>query len=203
MNWSRIGINRWVASDYLERVNNVYLPIVITPPDPQPSGNLAVTPYSQNDPRWKNNQLGTSSTTIGWNGCLITCVAMVQNYYGWDTDPAMVDAWLTVNNGYSDGNLLNWNAVPLPLGTWVDCLKIPTPLDKIDACLAKGEPAIVWVDFYPSTSVIDQHWVLIIGKLGADDYTMIDPWDGWQGSFKSRYINPSRYIFRIVSYRRQ
>lgn len=211
MNWSRIGNNRWVASEYLERVNNVYLPIVITSPA-EPSSVLAVEPYSQNDPRWRNNRLGTSGTTIGWNGCLITCVAMVMSYYMQLKDaegthsyttPAILNNWLTQNNGYSDGNLFNWNSIPiLKISTWVDCLLTPAPLSQIDACLGRGEPVIVHVDFYPSTNRIDDHYVLIIGKLGADDYVMIDSWDGHVGSFKQRYISPERYIFRIVSYRR-
>lgn len=203
MNWSRISINRWVASDYLERVNNVYLPIVITPPTPQPSGNLQVEPMSQNDPRWKSIRLGTSNVTIGQQGCLITCVAMVEKYYGFDYTPATLNAYLTNHDGYASGNLLWWGRVPhLSIATWVDCLNVPAPLSQIDACLGRGEPVIAHVDFVPSTSPINDHYVLLIGKLGADDYTMIDPWDGWQGSFKSRYVSPERYVYRIVSYKR-
>jgi hypothetical protein len=203
MNWSRIGITRWVASDYLERVNNVYLPIVVTPPPLQPSGNLAVTPYSQNDPRWKSIRLGTSGVTIGQQGCLITCVAMVARFYGYDTDPARLNTWLKDHNGYSNGNLFNWYSTWLKVATWEECLNIPAPLNKLDEALAKGEPAIVWVDFNPATATVDMHWVLLIGKLADEDYVMIDPWDGWQGSFKSRYKDAKRYIYRIVSYRRQ
>jgi hypothetical protein len=203
MNWSRIGINRWVASDYLERVNNVYLPIVITPPPPNdPLPQLPVEAMSQNDPRWKSIRLGTSGVTIGQQGCLITCVAMVARFYGYDTDPARLNTWLKDHNGYSNGNLFNWYSTWLKVATWEECLNIPAPLNKLDEALAKGEPCICWVDFDPNTAVMDMHWIVITGKLGADDYVMIDPWDGWQGSFKSRYIDPSRWIFRIVSYRR-
>jgi hypothetical protein len=42
-----------------------------------------------------------------------------------------------------------------------------------------------------------------IGKLADEDYVMIDPWDGHVGSFKSRYKDAKRFVYRIVSYRRQ
>ena len=189
-NWSRIGVNEWVSSAFLERIYNAQ--------------TLNVPVYSQNDPRWKNIRLGTSSTTIGWNGCLISCIAMTLKYYGFDYTPATLNTYLTNNNGYDQGNLLWWGRVPhLQIATWIDCLLTPAPLSRIDAELALGRPCIVHVDFIPSTNVLNDHYVIIKGKLGADDYLINDPWDGWQGSFKSRYANPSRYIFRIVSYRKQ
>ncbi len=193
--WARV--NAWVSTKYIKRVTNL-------PPTPPPSGTLAVEPYSQNDPRWKNNKLGTSSTTIGWNGCLITCCAMVMKFYGADIDPATLNAYLTNNNGYDKGNLLWWGRVPnMSISTWVDCLNVPAPLSQIDACLGRGEPVIVHVDFVPSTSVINDHYVLIVGKRGDDDYWMADPWTGTLGSFRNEYGDPVRWIFRVVSYRRQ
>ncbi len=191
-----VRVNAWVSQKYIKRVTNL-------PPAPPPSGTLAVEPYSQNDPRWKNNRLGTSSTTIGWNGCLITCVAMVQKFYGIDTDPARLNTWLTQNGGYANENLLYWGKIPFPIATWVDCMDVPAPLSQIDACLDRGEPVIVHVDFVPSSAVINDHYVLLIGKLANEDYVMIDSWDGWQGSFKSRYKDAKRFVYRIVSYRRQ
>jgi GH25 family lysozyme M1 (1,4-beta-N-acetylmuramidase) len=202
------GLAAYFGAAIVPDEHEVYLPIVITPPAPQPSGNLQVEPFSQNDPRWKNNRLGTSSTTIGWNGCLITCHAMIAKYFGKDTDPAKFNTWLTANNGYWNGNLYVWNSLhrlypDIDINVWEDCIYVPAPLSQIDACLGRGEPVIVHVDFVPSTNPIDDHYVLLIGKLGADDYVMIDSWDGWQGSFKSRYIDAKRFIYRIVSYRRQ
>ena len=205
MNWSRIGSNLWVASDFLERIDapvyNVYLPIVVKPEAPKPD-QLAVTPMSQNNPAWKNNRLGTSNVTIGQQGCLITCVAMMQKFYGIDTDPARLNTWLTANGGYANGNLLYWGKIPFPIATWVDCLNTPAPLSQIDACLERGEPCIVWVDFNPATATVDMHWVLIIGKLADEDYVMVDSWDGVRTNFKSRYKDAKRFIYRIVSYRK-
>jgi GH25 family lysozyme M1 (1,4-beta-N-acetylmuramidase) len=197
------GLAAYFGAAIVPEEHSVYLPIVVTPDAPKPD-HPDVQPMSQNDPAWKNNRLGTSNVTIGQQGCLITCVAMTLKFYGYDYTPATLNTYLTNHDGYASGNLLWWGRVPhLSIATWVDCLNVPAPLSQIDACLGRGEPVIVHVDFVPSTSPINDHYVLIIGKLGADDYTMIDPWDGWQGSFKSRYVSPERYIYRIVSYRRQ
>lgn len=190
--WYDTGRNVWASALYLRRQD--YEP---------PAEVLAVSPLSQRDPRWKNIRLGTGSATIGQMGCLVTCVAMVAKYYGFDTDPKRLNEWLKAHNGYSNGNLLNWYSLFIPVSTWVECLRTPAPLERIDETLAKGEPCIVWVDFDPSTAIEQMHWVLIIGKSGEDDYVMIDPWDGFVGSFKNRYKDARRYIFRIVSYRRQ
>jgi len=188
---------------YFKPSYSVYLPIVITPEAPKPDA-LMVQPYSQNDPAWKNNWLGTSNVTIGQQGCLITCVAMVERYYGHDYTPATLNAYLTTHNGYANGNLLWWGRVPnMTISTWVDCLNVPAPLPQIDACLERGEPVIVHVDFVPSTAPINDHYVLLIGKLADEDYVMCDPWDGFVGSFKSRYKDARRFVYRIVSYRRQ
>lgn len=189
--WARIDIGKWCSNLFLERIG---VPV---------EGTLNVTPYSQNDVRWKNVRLGTSSTTIGWNGCLISCIAMTLKYYGFDYTPATLNTYLTEHNGYDQGNLLWWGRVPhLIIATWIDCMDIPAPLDKIDAELALGRPCIVHVDFIPSTNIINDHYVTIDGKLGADDYHMIDPFDGFVGSFKSRYVDAKRFIYRIVSYKR-
>ena len=194
-NWYRIGIDKWVSALWVERLDTQPVPEV-----------LAVPPFSQRDPRWANIRLGTSGTTIGWNGCLISCIAMDLQFNGFDYTPATLNTYLTNNNGYDKGNLLWWGRVPhLEIATWIDCLKTPAPLSRIDAELALGRPCVVWVDFIPSTNPIDDHYVLIIGKRGADDYWMLDPWslDPKPASFRDEYGNPVRFVFRIVSYKRK
>jgi hypothetical protein len=75
------------------------------------------------------------------------------------------------------------------------------PRRSLDELLAQGVPVMVQVDYNPKTSYIDQHWVLIIGKNG-DDYIINDPIDGKRVSFRERYGDPARWIFRIAAYRR-
>lgn len=188
----------FVLSRYLERLDT----------QPPAELNLLNVPvFSQNDPRWKDYKLGTSKTTIGWNGCLISTQCSVAGYFGFDLNPASFNAWLTGHAGYTNGNLYNWDSLgrlyPLEIATWIDCYNIPAPLNKIDEALARKEPCVVHVDFVPSTNIVNDHYITIDGKLPDGDYHIVDSWDGWRGSFKARYVNPERYILRIVSYRRK
>ncbi len=49
---------------------------------------FTVNPLSQNDPAWKSKRLGfDNSNTIGKWGCLLTCLAMVADRYGYDETP--------------------------------------------------------------------------------------------------------------------
>lgn len=43
--------------------------------------------FSQNDPRWKDDLIGVSNSTINDYGCAISCVAMIFKYHGIDIDP--------------------------------------------------------------------------------------------------------------------
>ncbi len=139
---------------------------------------LDIQPISQLDDRWQNERLGTSYTTIGQYGCLLTCVAMLLNFYGHDTDPKRLNDALKVNNGFAGGNLLVWDAVK---SVYPDVLfanrYYGNRLDKLDENLALGNPAIVKVDGDPKTYLIDDHWVLVIGKCSGK-YILADPIDG-------------------------
>lgn len=196
--WYQLGDGGWVSALWVQRLD-------IQPPVELNLLNVPV--FSQNDPRWKDLRLGTSGTTIGWNGCLITAHCSVAKYYGFDLNPASYNAWLTGHAGYVNANWYVWDSLPrlypLEIATWVDCYNIPAPLIKIDEALARKEPCIVHVDFVPSTNIVNDHYITIDGKLPDGDYHIVDSWDGWRGSFKSRYVNPERYIYRIVSYRRR
>lgn len=58
--------------------------------------------FSQKDPRWANQRLGTcNGWTIGTGGCFVTCLAMFSN-----KTPAEVDELLTRQGGYSQGCMM-------------------------------------------------------------------------------------------------
>jgi GH25 family lysozyme M1 (1,4-beta-N-acetylmuramidase) len=184
----------WMMSRFLERLDY----------DP-PATMLAIKPLSQRDTRWASHKLGYSYYTIGGYGCLITAISMILNWYGKSTDPAQLNDALVRVGGFTGANLY-WNAIAqvqpdVYLAKAIDCYYIPAPLHEIDALLADDVPVLVHVDFTPGGAV-DQHWVLIVGKSGSD-YIINDPWTGEQGSFRTRYGDPARWIFRIRAYRRQ
>jgi GH25 family lysozyme M1 (1,4-beta-N-acetylmuramidase) len=183
----------WMMSRFLERLDY----------DP-PATMLAIKPLSQRDTRWASHKLGYSYYTIGGYGCLITAISMILNWYGKQTDPAQLNDALVRVGGFTGANLY-WNAIAqvqpdVYLAKAIDCYYIPAPLHEIDALLADDVPVLVHVDFTPGGAV-DQHWVLIVGKSGSD-YIINDPWTGEQGSFRTRYGDPARWIFRIRAYRR-
>lgn len=59
-----------------------------------------ITPYSQKDPRWAGNKLGSCATTIGKDGCKVTCYAMFDG-----RSPEFINLTLSSNNGYHQGCL--------------------------------------------------------------------------------------------------
>ena len=161
---------------------------------------LDIAPLSQVDDRWRYEKLGTSNSTIGGYGCLITSVSMMLKYFGFDTDPSRLNKLLIANGGYHEGNLFVWNSLkvfypPVTFGYRYDY----AALDKIDEQLAAGRPAIIQVDFVPSTSAIDEHWVLVVGKQGSD-YIINDPRDGKQHKFSEIYGDPKTGVKIVCTY---
>ena len=72
-------------------------------------GILSVPFFSQLDPQWKNQLLGSSNDTLGSKGCAVTSMAMILKYRGAPCDPGKLNIWLKNNQGYSGGNLIIWS----------------------------------------------------------------------------------------------
>ena len=179
----------YVMSKYLERLDYQ-----------EPPSMINIPPLWQKDPRWKDILLGFStSKTIGGWGCLVVTIAMRLGL-----TPDVVNDRLKAVGGFT-AERVYWQMVQVAFPEltdfqYIECYWTPAPLDKIDARLAEGVPVHVHVDLYSETSDVEQHWVLIVGKNG-DDYIMNDPRTGDQGSFRERYGDPARWIFRIASWR--
>ena len=161
---------------------------------------LNIAPLAQRDPKWADIQLGTSSVTIGGYGCLITCASMMLKYFGFDTDPLRLNAWLKANGGYHNSNWFVWDS----LKSYDNRISFAyryeyAALDKIDAQLAAGRPVIVNVDMIPGTPVMDEHWILVVGKVDGS-YIVNDPWYGTQFKFEEKYGSPSKGIYVVSTY---
>jgi uncharacterized coiled-coil protein SlyX len=156
------------------------------------------------------DKLGTSTVyTIASHGCLISCVSAVCAYHGKDTDPARLNQELKRVKGYQDAcNLIYakvteiYPDINFDWDIWErgECSSTPAPLSLIDEILESKRVPIIKVDYNPTTSKVDQHWVCIIGKDEAGSYLIYDPIDGTEQYFQARYGDPSRYIFRIICY---
>jgi Peptidase_C39 like family len=170
--------------------------------------------FSQNNPQWSNQQLGTSDVTIGGYGCIITCLAMACTYFGKSTTPSTVDAELTQSGGYSNGNLYNFNAIEK-----ITNLKETESVfsDLTDSGYAQILPhikegvnnpnkiCIIQIDFVPNTYPMDSHYVIVNRILDDNTLEIIDPWNGtirplsdYYGTTVSKPSDTVKQVFCIV-----
>ncbi len=149
--------------------------------------------YSQRDPRWRNIQLGFGQHTIGTWGCLLTCMTMAISAYGTRITPQELNQKLK-NLPFDQGgfdasssvtkflvpfyiaklqynkNVQSWPDKKVDWAVWTG----ENPITRIDQALAKGHIVVAQVDLNMVTAVVDQHWVVIVQRVG-DDYQIIDP----------------------------
>jgi hypothetical protein len=173
---------------------------------------------SQRDSRWKDIKLGYGNTTIGAYGCLITCIAMAASAaQGQEVTPEDVNRELKKWEGFSGDNQneLVWSAVPkaFPVLRFVGrkhYSTTPAPVQQIAADINKGNLYfIVRVDHILSTTVVDEHWILLTGG-DESGFTYHDPWllpaDQQEGSmppgFSKAGWTPARAVFSVAIFGR-
>jgi GH25 family lysozyme M1 (1,4-beta-N-acetylmuramidase) len=192
--WWRVADAAWSSATWMQRVDNLPLP-------PPMSGDYAYFGgvYNQRDIRWAAHALGTKST-IGANGCLMTCASMVCNHFGHASNPLQLNQWLTDNEGYLDGNLFLWAKIEelYPDMKFDGFVYNPTA-QQIKAVILAGVMPIMHVDFNDDTPLIEMHWVLGIGVTGAD-VLIADPWTGTMGRLSEMY---PKAVIRYGSYSRR
>jgi peptidoglycan hydrolase CwlO-like protein len=146
--------------------------------------------FSQRDSRWAYDKIGNSSYTIFNSGCLVSSVAMVHKYYGYDMDPGKL---ADKDEYYFWGDMLiPW---PAPKGFQYVRLGYGFPESAIDNELDDDNPVIVGV--YANNSAGTHFVVLTEGKDG--DYKMNDPVWGPDLDFSDYYNTGS--IFEAVAFK--
>ena len=131
----------------------------------------------QNDEKWQNVRLGSSSITIGKWGCLLTSATMMLNGIGHNETPETVNEKMKRVGGF-DGALFIPSFLPY---VWAncgwrsmqDCKNYPAPIADIDTAILAGKPVILQVDWSKEADV-QTHFVLVKEKKG-DDYVIYDP----------------------------
>jgi len=146
---------------------------------------IAVPAFRQADPRWHSDPLGKTSDTLGATGCAVTSAAMVLKWYGVDTDPQRLNAYLTAHKGYEGNGYIIWErAAKLSNGNLKKAYEDLPSYWRIDRQLMKGNPVIIRIHF-PDGAM---HFVVIAGKRGFD-YLILDPGAGWnKGLYPLRQI---------------
>jgi hypothetical protein len=151
----------------------------------------------QNDDKWKNVKLGSSSVSLGEWGCLLTSVTMLLNGIGYDETPESVNDKMKRAGGFHDALFIP-SVVPM---IWSNCIyrdmqkceSYPAPIAQIDAALEAGKPVILQVDWSKQVGV-QTHFVLVKEKRG-NDYVIYDPYKyGGDGPGKDVLLT-SRYKY--------
>jgi len=193
--WLRINPNEWISSNpnWVQRIFG---------DKEAEEGLFQVQLWSQRDPRWSNDRMGSSYITLGQEGCLVTCVSSVMNYFGIDTDPKRYNQLLSTKGGYQSPNLMYWL---MPEKLWEGKVKRfeyktfsgGKGWEKTaDSMLKDGRPILAQVDFVPG-GVMNQHWVVLIGKTN-NMWWCYDPWYGATAALNARYNG----VYRIVGYKK-
>ena len=137
---------------------------------------LNVVVFNQNDPRWKNDQHGTSNSTIGATGCTICVICSMLVHAGYDIDPKRLNVMLTQNHGYAAGNLVIWQAIErlFPLVKFIFRYYEYRNDLASEWIKQKGIIPIVQVGAAPIGGAPNgKHWVGFVGDMKS-----IDPWTG-------------------------
>jgi hypothetical protein len=148
--------------------------------------------YSQRDPKWENQRLGTSNTTIGSYGCLVTCLAMISTYYGHEETPPTMNEKLIQHNGFANGNLYCWETLHQIYPDIEESkrntnyLLNDSDIVQIKQNLNQGYPVIIRIDHNPDSPALDSHYVVFVDydENDEDNFTIADPWTGNTRSLK-------------------
>ena len=149
------------------------------------SVELPVPSFRQNDERWGKDLLGATEGTLGAEGCAVASAAMVLGFYGVDTDPQRLNAFLSAYDGYTPQGWIYWEAAAEFTPGRVRHVYEDLPsYQLIDSNLRRGNPVIVRLRLASGTT----HFVVIAGKSGYD-YLTQDP-----GSGAGRGLYPLREL---------
>ena len=211
--WARISPDKpewvYIAPDCLVKIGATPTPpVIVIPPTSGSAIDIDSFPrFSQRDPRWVSDKLGTSDSSMGGWGCVVTSNAAVYKYLGIDTDPGRLNKLMIEWNGYDDTNLWRWwtPGLYLPV-TWEREPKGTTARGRIELVRALtnvGIPPVLCVDFNLAQTDLQSHFLIGLSVTEDNDVIIMDSWDGKITSFKSRYGNPLWGIWRIDTYTRK
>jgi hypothetical protein len=189
----------WTANGRTGRVS--YRPARLTPPNagiPLIRTARPIVPLSQNDPRWRYDNMESCDYSVGGYGCAVTATTMAFSGFGVGTTPDEL------------AEELDENACPI---YWALAARLmaKNKLDlqgmygfdygMLDLALKQGRPAIVHVtDRKARRNQILNHWVLVVGGGGQEPegYRIYDPWDGSTYKTLDYYISKGYRANRVL-----
>jgi hypothetical protein len=171
--------------------------VVATPRSKEHVGGIrcSLPALSQNDPRWKDHQMRPTGETLGAVGCAVTSAAMVLDYYSAELTPADLS------------DCLGAKAVPIYWSRAVLCTggRVGGAVSSffewslLDTVLAAGRPAIVELLGGP----LGSHFVVVTSGGGdlADQYHIVDPWNGSSTETLGDYTRAGWTLYELVDFR--
>ncbi len=146
-----------------------------------PRAVLLDTPhFSQADPRWGRDFLGSTPATLGEEGCAVASAAMALGFYGADVDPGRLNAFLRTHDGYAGRGWIRWEkAAEYPPAVAEHVYEDDASHFLMDWNLLRGNPVIVRIR-HPNGVT---HFVLVVGKSGFE-YLVRDPGAGFSGKIR-------------------
>lgn len=165
--------------------------------------------YSQRDPQWATQRLGTvDGATIGQYGCILTCHAMKAGYYGHEIQPNALDDIYTNRNLYISGDLVS-DADLTAVFTDIQLVEsrnfIGIPADMQYLKEKASDPTLtvtIEVDFdHDPNDGIQTHFVELHDFDGTT-LTIYDPWYGTADDFTIHYgTDPVTTIQKFAVYK--
>lgn len=165
---------------------------------------MAYNNYSQTDPRWQNQRLGTvNGITLGMAGCYVTADANVAEHFGKNVTPAELDNIFTDRGLYVDGNLCTDEMLEkvypdIKFDGVYHCENIPCDLGVFNEFNNYEHEAIVELDASPAPGVQTHFCRFFDYQNGV--VRIVDSQDGQIVSVADRYGNPAEVILKVVKY---
>lgn len=161
--------------------------------------------YSQNDPRWKNIQLGTSEYTIGQAGCYLTSLCETAKKLGHDITPDWLNATLLTmgGDGFVQGGLIARDDILHLL--FPDIIYLGSESwfgNTTNLSFFDDNYTIVEIDSSPAKGV-QTHFMPVIERQG-DALLVDDSWDG-QRKLSSAYRGDygTDNIYKGIKYQKE
>jgi hypothetical protein len=167
---------------------------------PAAASGGTVPVFTQRSPVWAKEPLGSDPVdTIGSSGCALTAVTMVQAAFGFQTNPHLLNQWLTQHGGYVLNDAILWRqAMGSTAGAvrlkWVHIPGIVAQLRTDDQDSSDLPPAAVIRRELDAGNLVvvevrlhgNMHFVVLTGHAGTD-FTINDPWYGDRTTLSRRY----------------
>jgi len=157
--------------------------------DSVPGGGNDGNFYSQRDPRWCNQFIGSSSDTLGEVGCYITSIAMTYKKLGSDISPS---AYAANSSNFWSNTAYMLNPNP-PSGYTYK--QVSYSASTLDNELKAGRYVIAQMKM---NSGVGMHFIVIISGSNGN-YKIHDPWFGSDQNFSDRYSTSGIMSLRLIT----